>query len=402
MPDFHYKAATSSGGLIEGTQSGISAEQVSLALSKKGLVPINVTLASPASRSVVNTDKLTLKLADQTAFTRDLSALLKSGMDLNRALKLLSEMAEVDSLKQLAISCRTDVKQGIGLSAALQSYEHQFGVFYLNLIKVAEASGRLPEVLENLADYMQQRQQLRSSIQSALIYPAILVVFGLISMIIMVTFVIPQFETLFADMGDALPAPTRILLAFSDLATEWGWLILIMITSAVFLLKRWFSTEAGKEWIQARTLSIPVLGKLVYAYQLSRFTRTLATLLGNGVSLVKSLSISTETVTYKAIKQPLSELNTAVKQGGGISATLEKKSKFSPMLIQMIRVGEETGNLPEALNRLSDMYDDKVRTDIKRAMTLFEPLLILGLGALVALMIIAMLLGILSVNEIVL
>ena len=402
MPDFHYKAATKSGDLVEGTQTSNSAEQVTLDLSKKGLLPVKVTLINSVDGKSSSSERLTLKLTDQAAFTRDLSALLKSGMDLNRSLKLLTEMAENEALRQLTMSCRNDVKQGKGLSAALQPYEDQFGVFYINLVKAAEASGRLPDVLANLTDYMQQRQQLRSSIQSALIYPSILVVFGLISIIIMVTFVIPQFETLFAEMGDALPAPTRILLSISDLVLQWGWLILLFMGAAVLLFKHWISTEKGRQWIQARVLSMPVIGKLVYTYQLSRFTRTLATLLGNSVPLVKSLNIATDTVSYKAIKLPLSELDIGVKQGGRISITLEKSGKFAPMLIQMVRVGEETGNLPEALDRLSDLYDEKVQTEIKRAMTLLEPMLILTLGAMVALMIIAMLLGILSVNEILL
>lgn len=401
MPDFYYKAADKQGEISEGIETASSAEWVSLALKKRGLIPITVSNANASLRTAAKTahNAPKLKAETQLVFTRELATLLQAGMSLNRALKLLEQLFESAEGKTLVAECRREIKQGRGLSQALENYESSFGQFYITLLKAGEASGHLAEVLGDLSQHMQEVQALQTSVKSALIYPFILILFAIVSLAIMILFVIPEFESIFNDMGDALPLPTKMLMGLSNTLREYGWIVLLLFLAGVIALYYVFKSTAGKQRLQSYLLRLPLLGKLIRTYQTSRFTRTLATLLHNDVSLVRALSIAKDTVTHQDIKAPLETLIPAVKQGNRLSNTLEKTQQFSPLMVQMIRVGEETGSLDKQLYKLSDIYDHQVKEGVKRSLIVLEPALILGLGFIIALMIMSILLGVLSVNE---
>lgn len=400
MPSFYFKAADRQGRVIEGHETAASQESVTSLLRSRGLIPVAVSLSMPTDAAGSSeSGSLSIKSDAVFSFTRELAILLKAGMPLDRSLKLLEEMAARVDVKALLKDLRQQVKQGKGLSQALLRHEAVFGPFYINMLKSGEASGQLAEVLTNLSDHLEQVKVLGDTVKSALIYPAILVMFAILSMVVMIGFVIPQFDSLFADMGEALPLPTRVLIGLGDLVQAWGWLIILCTAALVWGGKRWSATVAGRYWWQQRLLALPLLGPLLHTYQLSRFTRALGTLLKNGVPLVKALAIATDTVTYQSVREKLLPLIPAVKQGKRVSATLQETGGFSPVMVQMVRVGEESGRLDEILLKLSVIYDEQVKTGMKRALTLIEPLLILGLGAIIALMIVSMLLGILSVND---
>jgi len=291
------------------------------------------------------------------------------------------------------------VKAGKGLSQALLSYPDSFSNFYINMVRSGEASGHLAEVLTRLADYLANAKSVRSGVISALIYPGILLTVAVLSIIGMLGFVVPQFETLFNDMGDALPVLTRAVISGGEFIKSYGWLLLLLIVATVFFVRNWLNSEEGRAEFDERLLRLPLLGDVVFKYEISKFSRTVGTLLGNGVSLLQSISIAVETVDNSHIKKALNVLEPAVKRGQRMSVALDEVQVFSPMVIQMVRVGEESGSLDQMMTELAEVYDEEVQAGIKRSLTLLEPLLILVMGGTIAIVIIAILMGIMSVND---
>ena len=267
------------------------------------------------------------------------------------------------------------------------------------MIRSGEASGRLGEVMQRLAEYLERQREVRSSVVSALTYPAILACVALISIAVMLGFVVPQFEALFADMGEGLPGMTRLVIALGDVVRSWGWLLLILGVLTFFVLQRWLRSDEGRRWWDRRLLSLPILGGLTEKYELARFARTAGTLLDNGVALLTAINIASNTVGNTLVRGALDGLPAAIKAGRRVSDTLAEGDAFSPLMVQMVRVGEESGRLDEMLIELAKVYDREVETGLKRALTLLEPLLILVMGVLIAFIIVSILMGILSVND---
>jgi general secretion pathway protein F len=325
--------------------------------------------------------------------------LLRAGLPIDRALKVMIEMAGHVQLRDLLERLLTDVKAGRGLSQALQSYPNVFSNFYINMVRSGEASGRLGEVLARLADYLTNSKAVKSSVVSAMIYPAILLGVALLSILGMLGFVVPQFQTLFNDMGDALPILTRAVISAGDFLKSYGWLLIILFALVMFFLRNWLRSETGRAQFDERLLNVPLVGPVVFKYEVSKFAKTAGTLMGNGVSLLQSISIAVETVDNSIIKKALSALVPAVKRGQRISVALEEEKVFSPLVIQMIRVGEESGSLDQMMTELAQVYDEEVQAGVKRGLILLEPALILIMGGTIAVVIIAILMGIMSVND---
>ena len=215
----------------------------------------------------------------------------------------------------------------------------------------------------------------------------------------MLGFVVPQFETLFEDMGEALPPLTSIVISGADFIKDYGWLLLVVLVGLGFYLRNWAATEQGKISLHQRMLTIPLAGGIIFEYEVSKFARTVGTLLGNGVSLLKAISIAIDTVDNRVIKDALEVLPPAVKAGKRMSVALEETDMFTPMVIQMIRVGEESGSLDQMMLELATVFENHVQSGVKRGLALLEPVLILGMGFIIAVIIIAILMGILSVND---
>jgi general secretion pathway protein F len=254
-------------------------------------------------------------------------------------------------------------------------------------------------VLGRLVEHLERAKANRDTVVSALIYPSILAVVSLLSIVLMLGFVVPQFEFLFEDMGDALPAMTRAVISGADFIERFGLLVLVVLVGLGFYLRHWATTEQGRAVLDARLLRFPVAGNIVFEYEVSKFARTVGTLTGNGVSLLKAIAIAINTVNNTVIRSALEVLPPAVKAGKRISGALEETAMFTPMVIQMIRVGEESGSLDQMMLELADVFDAKVQSGVKRGLTLLEPVLILGMGFVIGLIIIAILMGILSVND---
>ena len=331
--------------------------------------------------------------------TRELAVLLRAGLPIDRALKVMIDMADQPRLRELLEDVLSSVKSGKGLSQALEAYPRVFDSFYLNMVRSGEASGHLAEVLDRLAEYLGNAKTVRSTIVSAMIYPAILLCMTVLSIVGMLGFVVPQFEALFADMGEALPALTRTVIAAGDVLSAYWWLLALVIISVVLLVRNWASTDEGRAQIDERLLGLPLLGDVLFKYEVAKFARTAGTLLGNGVSLLQAIGIAVQTVDNRPIKEALGVLEPAVKRGQRISVALEATGRFSPLVVQMIRVGEESGSLDQMMSELAVVYDEEVQAGIKRSLTLLEPVLIILMGGTIAMVIVAILMGIMSVND---
>ncbi|NND68148.1 MAG: type II secretion system F family protein [Halioglobus sp.] len=399
MASFSYKAISTQGKAVQGAIAADRIELASRELRSQGLTLLSL---EPAREGAQVSGGNAAGGADSDAvlaLTRELAVLLRAGLPIDRALKVMIDMAAQPRLQALMQDLLSSVKSGKGLSQALESYPRVFDSFYLNMVRSGEASGHLAEVLERLAQYLGNAKTVRSTVVSAMIYPAILLAMTVLSIIGMLGFVVPQFEALFADMGEALPALTRTVIAVGDVIKAYWWLLLLLIIAGVLLVRHWASTDEGRTQIDERLLRLPLLGDVLFKYEMAKFARTSGTLLGNGVSLLQAIGIAVQTVDNRPIRDALGVLGPAIKRGQRISVALEDTGRFSPLVIQMIRVGEESGSLDRMMTELSGVYDEEVQEGIKRSLTLLEPVLILLMGGTIAIVIVAILMGIMSVNN---
>lgn len=401
MGSFSYKAISSQGKAVQGR---VVADRIELASRELRLQGLTLLSLEPAGKGAVRADEDapgpgSASSDDVLAMTRELAVLLRAGLPIDRALKVMIDMAVEIKVRDLLEELLSSIKAGKGLSQALLSYPEVFSNFYVNMVRSGEASGHLAEVLTRLADYLTNAKSVRSGVVSALVYPAILFTVAVLSIVGMLGFVVPQFETLFNDMGDALPVLTRIVISAGDGLIRYGWLLLLLLGMTVYVVRNWLRSEEGRAKFDESMVRLPFFGAIIFKYEVSRFSRTVGTLLGNGVSLLRALSIAVETVDNTHIKNSLRVLEPAVKRGQRMSVALEETGTFSPLVIQMIRVGEESGSLDQMMTELADVYDDEVQTGVKRSLTFLEPALILVMGGVIALVIIAILMGIMSVND---
>lgn len=397
MPSYSYKATKRDGTLVQGSLDAPSEALVGRELRSQGLVVLLVS--SEAGSASVHQRRGRFDRSQVLSFTSELAVMLRAGLPIDRALKVLIDMAAQPASRDILQDVLTTVKGGKGLSQALADKPDLFDDFYVSMIRSGEASGNLADVLTRLAAQLERSRQVRSSVVSAMIYPAILAVVALISVLVMLGFVVPQFEVLFADMGEALPLLTEWVVAGGEAIKTYGIYMVLAATGVFWLARRWFRTTKGKLWLDEHLLRLPVFGAVVFKYEVARFARTMGTLLASGVSLLQSLNIAVSTVSNVPIRDSLASLAPEVKRGGRISIALQEAEQFSPMMIQMVRVGEESGQLGDMMLELARVYDDEVSAGVKRSLTLLEPLLILTMGGMIGLIIVAILMGILSVND---
>lgn len=407
MPEFVWRAAQANGQLVEGRTEAAASAAVLRQLRERGLTPIRVDdvaampaeSAVPGRRTKTRVDKSPVRAADVLTLTTELSIMLRAGLALDNALRVLIEMSHKPSVGALLGTILEDVKGGAPFSRALSAHRELFGDFYINMVRSGEASGQMSQVLERLVEHMERLRALRESVISATLYPAILLGVAVISLVAMLGFVVPQFEQLFKDMGDALPLPTRIVMVLGQVFRNYGPVLLPVLVLVGWLLWRWLRSPAGRVKWQDWLLGLPVLGPLLLKYELTLFARSLGTLLGNGVPLLTALHIATETVGNVRLRQPLAKMAPMVKEGTRMVAAMQATQVFEPLAVNLVRVGEETGRIGPMMTELADILNRDVETGIKRALTLLEPILILVLGVLIAAIIVSILLGILSVND---
>ena len=410
MAEFAYKAASAGGGVIEGRIEARSRDEAIRRLVDQGLTPLgvfdgNAATAAPSAGTgrrprrqwSFGADRPTR--ADVLALTSELAVMLRAGLPLDNALRVLLGMDHRPSVTQLIREVLEAVKGGMPLSRALAQRGELFGPFYVNMVRSGEASGQLGVVLTRLVEHLERMRALRESVVSALIYPGILLTVAVLSVVAILVFIVPQFEQLFRDAHQALPLATRLVLGAGQLMIGYGVYLIIGFVIVAYGLSRWLKSASGERWWQARLSRLPVLGRVRHDYNLARFTRTFGTLLGNGVPILTALSIAGETLEDAQLRDSIKSVTPKVKSGGRLAEALQATGSFEPLAINLVRVGEETGNLDKMVLELASILDRNVETGIKRGLTLLEPLLILGLGLIIAVVIVSILLGILTVNE---
>jgi general secretion pathway protein F len=413
MPEFFWRAADAHGHVDEGRIEASSAAMATRQLRDRGLVPVSIreggapagTAASGAQSTAGGAaagqtrGRARVNQSDVLALTGELAIMLRSGLALANALKVLIEMTHKPAVSRLMQQVLDDVKDGAPLSRALAREQQVFGDFYLNMVRSGEASGQLAPVLTRLVEHLERIRSLRESVLSASIYPLILLSVAVVSLFAMLGFVVPQFEKLFTDLGDALPLATRIVVKAGQVFRDWGVAIAIGLALAGWLALRWLRSPRGTAWWQSRILGLPMLGPLLRKYQLTLFSRTLGTLLGNGVPLLTALHIATDTVSNQSLRSALLGVAPRVKEGVRLGDALSNTRIFEPLAINLVRVGEETGRIGQMMLELANILNRDVETGIRRVLTLLEPLMIIVLGLMIAGIIVSILLGILSIND---
>lgn len=411
MPEFAWRAADASGQMSEGLLEAGTSLLAARLLRNRGLVPITIE-DQGAGRALVAPPRFAAQAGrpgrrgkgpvtqkDVLSLTSELAIMLRAGLALASALRVLIDMSHKPSVSAMLQQILEDVKAGVPLSRALAREQGIFGDFYLNMVRSGETSGQLSVVLTRLVEHMERLRDLRESVVSATIYPAILLVVAVISLVAMLGFVVPQFEKLFSDMGDALPLATRIVMRAGQVFRDWGVALAAGVALGGWSLARWLRSRTGRAWAQTAVLHAPLLGRLMLKYQLNLFTRTLGTLLGNGVPMLTALQIATDTVGNEILRTALRTIAPAVKEGGRLVDAISATGIFEPLSVNLVRVGEETGRVGSMMLELANILNRDVETGTKRALTLIEPALIIVLGLLIAGIIVSIMLGILSIND---
>jgi len=407
MTTFSYKAADSYGKIMKGTLEAADEKDVVARLQTMKYIPIRIEKAKQGLGKLSLDGALgipdffqRIAARDVLFFTQDLGVLLEAGLSMDKALTILIDVAENYKFKEVISGLLKNIEGGNSLSEALSKYPKVFSTLYINMVRAGEAGGVLPAVFERLGVFLENSQDLRDYIKSAMVYPLFLVCVGGISIIIMLTFVIPKFSVIFADMGQSMPASTKILLGMSYGLRAYWWLIAGLIGAAVVLVRRYIRTPAGSLKTDRMKIKLPVVGRLVKSIEVARFSRTLGTLIRSGVPILMALQLVREIVTNKIIAGSLKVVYDRVKEGDNLSGPLHQEGIFPPLAVQMISVGEETGKLDQMLLRVAENYEKTVRNMIKRFVNLLEPVMILTMGLMVGFIVISMLLAVFSMNEV--
>jgi general secretion pathway protein F len=401
MTLFFYQAVNSAGETEEGEREARDEADCVAQLQADGFIPILVKLAKRQTFLGLNLNSSGNKLSGKSIvlFTGELATLLESGLPLDRSLLVLMDLASDETLNKLIGRVLEKVKSGVSLADALEQQSGVFSKFYLNMIRAGEAGGNLGEVLNRLATYLESSQELKETVSTALIYPAILLIMSLASLFVMLTFVVPQFSEMFASAGKELPFSTQIVVGLAAWLQSYWWAVIggVILTMSYFNFQL-ANPDTKKVW-DGRFLKLPLVGEMILNKEVANVTRTLGTLLGNGVSILSAFIIVRETVDNLVVASALSDTEEQIKQGKTLFDALERKAIFPKMAMQMIKMGEETGHLEEMLLRVATIYDKQLRVSIARMLAILEPALIITLGIMIAGIIVSILLAILSVND---
>ncbi len=401
MALYSYKAVRPDGEPVEGELEAADEAAVVRQLQGEGLIPIQARRAGGLRDQLRRTRTRGLTIKEIGVLTRELSTLLDSGMTLDRSLQVLIDLTDEERIVRVLQNLQERVRGGATFSAALEEQDGQFPRLYVNMVRAGEVSGALEAVLVRLAEYLERSADLKETVTSALVYPAILLFVAGMSVILLLVFVVPQFTVLFEDMGAALPLPTRIVIAIGDLFRDYWWAMLLALALIALGLERWLQNPVVRTRVDHKLLDLPLFGDLIWKLETARLCHTLSTLLKNGLPLLSALNLSKEVVSNRKLSGLLGEAAEDLKHGRGLAEPVARRQILPQMALQMIRVGEESGSLDAMLSKVAEVYDKETQTSVKRMLTLLEPILIIGMGIVVAGIIISIIVPILGANELV-
>ncbi len=405
MGAFEYTALDARGRQRKGVVEGDTARQVRQLLREQGLSPLAVQQAAQSERRERGGGGLQLRrgisAAELAILTRQLATLVRAGLPLEECLQTVGRQVERPRLKSMLLAVRAKVMEGHTLATGMGEFPHVFPDLYRATVEAGEQSGHLEAVLERLADYTERRQQLRQKIQLALFYPAILTVVGLGVVIALLTYVVPQVVQVFENMSQELPGLTIALISLSDFLREYGLLLLVLLSVALVILMRMLRVPALRERYHRLLHRLPLIGRLKQGANTARFARTFSILIASGVPVLQAMRISSEVLGSLPMRRAVDEATARVREGSGIARALEQGGYFPPMTLNLIASGESSGRLEEMLERAADNQESELETTIATVMGLFEPLMILVMGAVVLVVVMAILMPIFELNQMV-
>jgi len=402
MPEFLYKATTLGGETVEGLMDGKDEESIIQGLHRLGYIPIRITSTQERRPSLRLSSFLPQRVGVKNLliFTQELSTLISAGLPLDRSLGILGTLTENERLSEAVKDVLKRIEGGNSLAEALGNHPRIFPKLYVNMVKAGESGGFLEVILSRLAQYLQSTKEIRDYLISVMIYPLILMVVSGVSIVILMTFVIPRFARIFSDMGQAIPLSTQIMLSISYSIKSYWWIGLGIILMIYLGLRIYNQDEERRLRWDKFKLRWVAIGDLIKKVEVARFSRTLGTLIQSGVSILPALNLVQEISQNRVISRSIAYVHDRLREGKAISKSLEEAGVFPPLAVHLISVGEETGKLDAMLIKVAESYEENVRNTIKRFVSLLEPLIILVMGAVVGFIVISMLLAIFSINEI--
>jgi len=401
MPFFRYLARDRAGKLIDETLEVVSEEDLINSLQARGLLVISIEIARDLKpkRKAKRKYHRGVNINDLLMFSRELATLLSAGVTLIKSLDILCKQIESQELLRTVEQIKKDVEGGYTFQNALKKHDKIFSSFWINLIETGEASGHLPLSLEQLATYLEDTANLRKKIVSALVYPIILVMVASGAITIFLVKIIPVFCEIFKGFNVELPLLTRIVIGFSDVIRKYFLIAIGVMVALSFILRKYVSTEVGKLQFDTLKFKMPLMGPLLQEVAVERFTSSLGTLIKSGVPILHALEISEKIAGNVVMEKSIKDIKVAVRKGKGMAQSMQDNALFSPMVIQMISVGEEIGELAKMLERVSAFYKDRINTFITRLTTMFEPMILVFMGVVVGVLVVAMFMPIFSLSS---
>lgn len=405
MSAYRFEALDAQGQTRSGLIEADSARAARAQLRAQALVPLNVVAlgadATAAAGGRVLRRARAFSRSQLATWTRQLAGLVGAGLPLERALASLAEEAESPAERELLAALRAEVNAGAPLARALQAYPREFPEVYVAVVGAGEQSGALGAVLERLADDLEAQQALSAKLIGAALYPAIVSSVALVIVLFLVTYVVPQVAQVFASSKRSLPLLTQVMIGLSSALRQWGWWALLALVLIAVGARLAYAKELFRQNFDAAWLRLPVLGRLARSYNAARFASTLALLAGAGVPILKALQAATDTLSNRALRADAQDALVAVREGAPLAAALAQKKRFPALLALFARLGEQTGQLPAMLARAAQQLGSEVQRRAMALATLLEPLLIVGMGLVVMLIVLAVLLPIIQLNQLV-
>ena len=398
---YTYKARNPQGALLQGELQADNDALVLSRLREMGYVPLEVKAKKAGLKKEFVLRPGRVKLKDLTVFTRQFATMINSGLPLLRCLSILEQQTAAKELAKVVGKMRTEVEQGASLSESLEQHPKTFNRLFVAMVRAGETGGVLDSVLLRVADTMEAEVALRRKIKSAMTYP--IVVFALVVIILtaMLIFVVPTFETLYKDLGGTLPAPTKLLIAASNIVTKYFLFVVAGIAVMIYGARRYILTDRGRRQFDRLKLKIPIFGGLFHKTALSRFSRTLGVLSSSGVPILQALDIVAETVGNSIMADAVRDIQESVKQGENITKPLSRHEIFPPMVVQMLAVGEETGALDTMLEKIAEFYDAEIEATVDSLTALIEPLMVAVVGGTVGAIVISLYLPLFKIFELI-
>lgn len=402
MPNYSYEAINKDGKEVKGKIEAESKMAAITRIRNMGYFPSQVTegknIGSFKSFKQLGSKKIfhQVKFQQLVSFTRQLATLIGAGLPILKSLRTVAEQPGLGDLKDILSQVADGVERGQTFSEGLSAYPRYFSRLYRNMVRAGESGGILEEILKRLADFMEKQMKLQARVKNALVYPVFVIIVAVGILSLLMTFVIPVFVSLFADLGGDLPLPTRVLMKTSEVFKHQWYILVLIVIAIIFAFKFFNRFRRGKYMVDNFKLHLPIFGNLYRNLSIARFTRTLATLISSGVPILQALNIVRETAGNEVISQALSNVHDSIREGENIANPLQQSGVFPAIVVNMVRVGEESGTLDEMLFRIADNFDEEVERVVSGMTALLEPFLIVGMGLVVGFIVISMLLPLFS------